>query len=136
MANREKIEEAFGEKHFAGKIGCRIVSVAPEEAVCQLDITDQHLNATANVQGGVIYTLGDFTFAVAANAFGKVTVTLNSSISYLHAAQGTRLYATARQVSRSQRICVYDVKIADETGIHVAQMTVTGYVKNRENGMA
>ncbi len=136
MANMERILQAFGEKHFAGKIGCQIVSVVPEESVCRLQITEQHLNATGNVQGGVIFTLGDFAFAVAANAFGKVTVTLNSSISYLRAAKGTELLATAKQVSRSNRICVYEVDIRDNTDVHVAQMTITGYVKEKENGMA
>ena len=136
MVNMERIHQAFGEKHFAGKIGCEIISVTPEKTVCRLRVTDQHANATGNVQGGVIFTLGDFTFAVAANAFGKVTVTLNSSISYLKAARGTELLATAEQITRSSRVCVYEVKIIDNLGTHVAQMTVTGYVKETDNGMA
>ena len=87
-------------------------------------------NAGGAVQGGAIFTLADFAFAVAANSLGKMTVSVNNSISFISASKGKKLIAKATRLSNSKRLCFYNVSVTDDTGALIADMSVTGYIKD------
>ena len=118
--------EMFERDRFVKLVGIKIASVTENGAVCTLDAVDSHLNANDGVQGGAIYTLADFAFAVAANAGGVVTPTLNSSISYIRAARCGMLTATATPVHSGRTTCVYTVNVTDEQGKLIAVGNFTG----------
>ena len=48
-----------------------------------MEIKDFHKNALDGVQGGAIFTLADFAFAVASNQDGAATVSLSNNITCL-----------------------------------------------------
>jgi len=95
-------------------------------AVCRMALTPAHMNAGGAPQGGAIFTLADFTFAVASNSSGSYIVSIGCSISFMNAARGKVLYAKAVRRSQSRRISYYDVELQTP----VAKMSVTGYNKN------
>lgn len=99
-------------------------------AVCKMALTPAHMNAGGAPQGGAIFTLADFTFAVASNSSGSYIVSIGCSISFMNAARGKVLYAKAVRRSQSRRISYYDVEVYDELQTPVAKMSVTGYNKN------
>ena len=73
MKSLTEIQEAFSHDRFAtNQANIRIVSAQPDFAVCEMPITPEHLNARGTVMGGAIFTLADFTAAVAAKAFSAV----------------------------------------------------------------
>ena len=92
------------------------------------------------VQGGALYTLADFCFAVAANA-GSITatgqpntVTLSANITYLRPARiGEKLIATARRVRSGRTTCYYEVNVAAESDTEkiIAAVTVSGVSPHR-----
>lgn len=125
----EKVAERFREDRFATNIGCKIEKVEDGYAVCSLALNETHLNAAGTVMGGVIFTLADFTFAVAANWNRGLTVSQNCSISYLGVAKGTRLLAEARLQKDGRSIAYYSVDIIDDHGNIVAIMSVNGFKK-------
>lgn len=129
MVNLEKIRTFFEQDRYAMHTGIEIFDVGDGEARCGFSIGPGHKNAGNAVQGGAIFTLADFAFAVAANAQGKLTVSVNNTISFLKPAKGKELVATAKRISASQRICFYEVTVTDELGTLVATMSVTGYIK-------
>ena len=59
--------EFFKNDKFAASTGVEILSVETGRAVCALEISQGHVNSDGFVQGGVIFTLADSAFAVAAN---------------------------------------------------------------------
>jgi len=77
--------------------------------------------------GGVIFTLGDFAFAVASNNVHMTTVGQHVSISYLSGSRGKRLFARARCRKDGKTTCVYNIDISDDLGRDVAQFIGTGY---------
>ena len=81
-----------------------------------MDIEDKLLNAMDSVHGGAIFTLADFTFAVAANFGGNSTVTQSASISYIRAGKGKILYAEAKKVNETKSTCVYKIEITEVKG--------------------
>lgn len=125
----QKVSERFREDHFASHIGCKIEKVDDGYAVCSLALNETHLNAAGTVMGGVIFTLADFTFAVAANWNRTLTVSQSSSISFLGVARGKKLLAEARLVKEGRRIAYYSVDLIDDCGNIVAIATINGFKK-------
>lgn len=97
-------------------------------AKCSMEIQPRHCNALGIPMGGVVFTLADFAFAVAANQEGRDVVTQASQITFLKPAKGKYLTAIANQVKDGKRICFYEVKVTDDLGNDVAFVTINGYV--------
>lgn len=123
----EEAREYFAGDRFATKVtGIEILEKTDGRAVCSLKLTDEHRNALGAVMGGAIYTLCDFAFAVATNDKEKHTVTAVSQISYLSAAKGNTLTATAEPVKDGKRSCFYEIKVTDDLGVMVAIAMTNG----------
>lgn len=125
--------EIFKNDRFAiGRCGARIESITENEVICSMDITEEHLNAAGTVMGGAIFTLADFTFAIAAN-FRKpgVTVTLDSHICYLGIAKGTQLIAKSHCIRQGRSSAFYEIQITDDQNTQVAKVTLTGHTKSK-----
>lgn len=126
------IDEAyamFSNDRFAVDIcGAKIKEITDDQVTCTMEITPKHLNAAGTVMGGAIFTLADFTFAVAANFHKKLTVSLDSSICYLGTAKGTELIASSRCIKEGKTTCFYDIYISDDLGTPVAKVSMTGYI--------
>lgn len=128
-----KAKEIFSNDIFASETtGIEILAAEPGYAKCRLEIEKKHLNALNSVMGGVIFTMADYAFAIAANIGGDIVVTINSQISYLGSAKGKELYADARPVKVGRSTCVYNIDIRDELDTQVACVSVTGFVKSKQ----
>lgn len=109
--------------------GIEIVAVDEEYAKCSLVLEKKHQNAANAVMGGVIFTLADFTFAVAANAGNPLTVSLCSQINFIAPAKGTILFAEAKCIKTGKTTCFYEVEVKDNSDNIVAIVTSTGFRK-------
>lgn len=122
-------------KEFAGDIyatqttGIAIEAADRNYARCSLEITDSHRNAAGVVMGGAIFTLADFTFAVAANSDAMNTMSLTSEISYLSAARQGILTAEAKCDHSGRNTCHFTVTVSDDSGKTVAIVSTTGFRK-------
>lgn len=106
--------------------GIEIDAVGEKYAKCSLKLNESHLNATGQVMGGALFTLADFTFAVAANFKQSVTVTTVSQISYLGPVKGDVLYSESKLLKDGKRNCFYQILITDNLGTEVAIVSVNG----------
>lgn len=131
MVDLDAVKKFFEKDRFAAECGIAIISANKGEAVCEMRVADRHLNAGDVVQGGAIFTLGDFAYAIASNCDGTLSVTLDNNISFIAPAKGKYLRAHAIERASSNRLCFYDVMIADDQDTLVAKMTVTGYKKGK-----
>jgi acyl-CoA thioesterase len=126
--NTEMIKFTENDK-FAAYVGIKLIEVNPGYAVAQLEIADNHMNGVGMVQGGAIFTLADYAFAVASNSKGIVTVGINANISYFKSPQGKLLTAKATEISSHKKLCGYNVDIYDENSDLIARFSGTGYIK-------
>jgi len=106
-----------------------IERVNDAEAVVKAKIGKEHLNANGSVQGGMLYTLADFAFALLGNYLHPYTVTQSGQISYLRPAICDELIATARELERAGHTSVSDVVITDDNGKTVCVCRFSGFVK-------
>ena len=129
MIDIEKLRTFFLKDRYAMFSQIMIEQVTEEETICSMNIEDMHLNAGDLIQGGAIFTLADFAFAVAANARGKMTVSLDSHITFIKAGKGKKLIAKAKPVSLGNKIVTYQIDVFDEQDERISMMTVNGYQK-------
>jgi acyl-CoA thioesterase len=122
------LQRFFRRDRFAAGAGIRLVDCGPGRAVARLRLMPRHLNGVDVAQGGAIFTLADFAFAVACNTAGPVALAIDVTISFLAATTGGTLTATATEVSRSARLSRVEVEVCDAAGARVALFHGTAYV--------
>ena len=129
--NLTEVRERFQDDRYAVMSGAQIDEVGEGYAKCSLKIESMHLNAVGTVMGGVMFTLADFAFAVAANwNQEKPCVSLSSSISFLGVPKGEYLIAKANVKKDGRTTCYYEVTVTDEQEHIVASVTINGFKKN------
>ena len=122
-----KLKEFFKDDTLAVTMGIEIVSASFEKTICSMVVGDNFLNARGGVHGGTIYSLADYTFAVASNLGGKLSVTLDASVTYFRPAKDRKLVATATLVSSTKHTCNYNIAITDGQDRLVATVVMNGY---------
>ncbi len=127
MTDVERARAFFSADHFAMGMGIQIDEVEEGLARCSLSVSQRHMNADGHVMGGVIFTLADFAFAVAANLNRPATVTLSSQVTFLCPPVGGSLTAEAKRLRQGRRTCYYEVKVLDAVDTVVAVVGVTGF---------
>lgn len=115
------VRELFGRDRFAKLLGIELLEVSEGRAKSKMELREEHLNGVDIVQGGVIFTLADFTLAAAANSHGRVAVVINASISFVKAAQLGILFAEATESSRNNKTATYNVAICNANKELVAE---------------
>ena len=96
--------------------------IAPGEATLSMTITAAMSNGHGNCHGGYMFTLADSAFAFACNSYNQLAVAQHCSITYLIPGRiGDRLTARAVEVSRRGRSGIYDIRITNQNGDHVAE---------------
>jgi acyl-CoA thioesterase len=105
---------------FAREVGVELLDVSQGHAKVKLDLTDKHRNSFGTVHGGVVFTVADVAFAIAANSHGTVAMAINVSISYLKAVTEGTLYAEANEISRNPKLSTYAVDVTNEVGERIA----------------
>lgn len=124
------------EDKFALYIGAEITDIGEGCATARLSIKDFLLNGVKVVQGGAIFTLGDFVFAAASNSFGTRSASTSCQIHYLRPGSGKELLATAKSIHHGKKTCLYDVEIHNDAGKLVAKMSISGFLFEGESVLA
>ncbi len=128
----EKYKKFFRADRFSGLTGIEILGARPGYAKTMIHIGEQHLNGAGVLHGGMIFTLADFAVAVASNSYGYVTLSVNASVSFFAGCDSGIVIAEAKEISRSNKLCTYDVNVYDESGKLLANTKVTSYITPKE----
>jgi len=94
-------------------LGMEIVDIKAGHATLAMTIQPHMVNGHGIAHGGFIFTLADSTFAFACNSHNERTVAAQGAITFIRPGKlGDRLVAVAREVSRSGRSGIYDVRVS------------------------
>lgn len=122
-------KEYFKNDKFALQNGVELLEVNSGYAKARMQITPMHLNAGGVCQGGAIFTLADFAFAVASNSHSQLTFSINSSINFFKSETLGWLYAEAREVFNHKKLSNCEVEVRNEAGELIATFNGTGFRK-------
>jgi acyl-CoA thioesterase len=94
-------------------LGVEIVDVKAGQATLSMTIQPHMANGHKIAHGGFIFMLADSAFAYAYNSRNERTVATQGAITFIRPGRlGDRMIAVAREVSRSGRSGVYDVRVS------------------------
>lgn len=116
MADKKEITGLMGRDAYAELTGLEIIRAEAGNAEVRLPVTPDILNGHGNVHGGALYTLADYTSAVASNLFGTPTIAANGSISYLKPVRSGYVTARAKTVKAGKRMNFQVVELYDAEG--------------------
>lgn len=114
---------------FLKHLGVQVEIASAEYTRVRLEENNLHINVWGAAHGGIICTLVDAAFGIAAND-GQATavVTLTSSVEFLRAGLKWPLFAEARRTRLGRRILNYDVKVLNGEESIIAHALVSGYL--------
>jgi acyl-CoA thioesterase len=100
-------------------LGMEILQIKAGEAVLAMTVEPHMVNGHGIAHGGFIFTLADSAFAFACNSHNERAVAAQGNISFIRPGKlGDRLVATAREISRTGRSGIYDIRVTvDGTAI-------------------
>ena len=116
-------DDAMWEQDNASRgLGMRIEDVGPGWARLSMTVRDDMTNGRKICHGGFILTLADSAFAFACNSHNQNTVAQQCAVTFLApVGAGERLMAEAREINRSGRSGIYDIRINRAGGETVAE---------------
>jgi acyl-CoA thioesterase len=105
--------EAMWKEDDASKgLGMKILQVSVGQATLSMAIGAHMVNGQRIAHGGFIFTLADSAFAFACNTYNERVVAAQGNITFVRPAKlGDLLVAQAREVLRSGRSGIYDVRV-------------------------
>ncbi len=110
-----ELAEHLKNDRFADHIGIERFLCDDGTWSVRLTIAEQHLNGIGVAQGGAIFTLADYAFAIASNTDGRTSTGLQTGISYIAPAPlGSVLVARIKEISRRKTISIYQIEVRDE----------------------
>jgi acyl-CoA thioesterase len=99
-------------------LGMEILAVRAGEAVLAMTVKPHMVNGQRIAHGGFIFLLADSAFAFACNSRNDKAVAAQCDISFVRPGKlGDRLVATAREISRSGRSGIYDVRVTSNDDV-------------------
>ena len=103
-----------------------------QDNYCKLEgtIDETSLNPYGIVHGGYIFGLADTAGGIAISTTGRVAVTTNSSILFLHKADCNKLIAIAKVIKVGKELANCEVDIYDENNNMIAKVLLEYFFIN------
>ena len=116
---------------FSRWLGVEVIDVRPSGATVRMEVRPEMQNGFGVCHGAIPFALADSALAFASNTHGKITLSIENSITYPKAiAVGDVLTATADEESATKRLAFYRVAVERGTDV-VALFRGTVYRTNQ-----
>lgn len=103
-------------------LGMTIEAVGAGWARISMTVRADMTNGHKICHGGYIFTLADSTFAFACNSYNQYAVAQHCAVSFLAPVyEGERLTAEAREIHKSGRSGIYDIRVTRADGETIAE---------------
>ena len=122
------IDHLLSNDRFSAWLGIELLEFAEGTCKISMVIRDEMLNGFDIVHGGVTFAFADSALAVASNGYNQLSVALETSMSFTSPAKkGDTLIAEATEISRTNKIGVYNIHITNQDQVTVGQFKGTVY---------
>lgn len=109
--------------------GMRIVDTREGYAELAMYIGPEYGNTYGVCHGGIVFSLADMCFGLAANSYNERCVTASAEIQYISPGNvGKDMTAIATETWRSARSAIYDVHVRNADGETAALVRVRGRI--------
>lgn len=120
------LQEYFKNDPFANMIGMQLLEAGHGHAKATLHLKPEHQNAAGRTEGGVLFSLADFTLAAAANSHGILSLSLSANITFLKGSgTGDTLFAEAHERHLGRTTGCYQIDVTNQHGELIATFEST-----------
>lgn len=127
------VNRMFEQDWFSQWLGIERVAVLPGSCVLRMTIRKEMLNGFSIAHGGITYSLADSALAFAANSDGRRSVSVETSVSHTEPLmEGDEITATAAELSKTNKIAIYNVTVVNQHGRTVALFKGTVYRTSKD----
>lgn len=127
------VNKMYQNDPFSKWLGIELVEVLPAKCVLKMTVREEMLNGHGTAHGGITYSFADSALAFASNSHGRASVSIETSISHTQPLRaGDVIIASAEEVSLSNKIGVYHIKVTNQAGVTVALFKGTVYRTSKE----
>jgi len=125
---RQAIFRRVEQEPFARKFNLKLIDLDAGRSKVSMVFTPDMENMFGKAHGGALFALIDEAFETASNSHGTIAVALNMDISYLASPRpGATLTAEAREINRTDKTAVYDIKVTEGEGRLIASCQALVY---------
>lgn len=118
---------------FSKWLGIEVLEAANGKAKVKMKVRKEMLNGFNICHGGIAFSLADSAMAFASNSEGKLSLSIDNSITYHEKiVEGDVLLASAEEISSGNKVSVYHVIITNNVRVHVAHFRGIVYKTGRE----
>jgi len=119
---------------FSRWLGVEVLDIGPGTCTLRMTVRAEMLNGFGVAHGGIVFSVADSAFAFACNTHGRVTVSIENSITYPAAIREEDvLTAVAREEAASERLGYYRVDVTRQGGELVGLFRGTAYRTLKEH---
>ena len=118
---RAAIFKQVEQEPFARKFNLQLIALEDGYSKVSMVFTPEMENIFGKAHGGAVFALIDEAFETAGNSHGTIAVALNMNISYLSSPTlGATLTAEAREINRTKKTALYEIKVTEDSGKFIA----------------
>jgi acyl-CoA thioesterase len=122
------VDRMYNNDPFSQWLGIERIEDGAGRSVLRMTIREEMLNGFDIAHGGITYALADSALAFASNGHGRMSVSVETSISHTESLKlGDVITATAEEMSISNKIGVYHITIRRQDEKVVALFKGTVY---------
>jgi acyl-CoA thioesterase len=134
MSSSKKIVgKMYENDSFSQWLGIEILETAAGSCKLKMSVREEMCNGFGIIHGGVTFSFADSALAFAANAYGRLSVALECSISYPKPVNvGDTLFAEATEVSLLNKIGIYNIPVSNQDGDLVGVFKGSVYRTSKE----
>jgi acyl-CoA thioesterase len=112
---RRVFDRMYAHDAFSQWLGIELITVGEGAAALSMTVRPDMLNGFAVAHGAITYALADSAFAFACNSFGRISVSVETSITHTQAVRvGDVLTAEAALITQSNKIGTYQVTVFNQ----------------------
>lgn len=127
------VQRMYDNDWFSQWLGIEPVEVKPGTCTLRMTVRKEMLNGFGIAHGGITYSLADSALAFASNGHGRMSVSVETSISHTESLkEGDIITAVAEEKSISNKIGVYHITVTNQHNKTVALFKGTVYRTSKD----
>ncbi|MDG2370633.1 MAG: hotdog fold thioesterase [Flavobacteriales bacterium] len=131
-APKDIVLKMLKEDHFSKWLNLELMAISKGSCTLSMKVTKIMLNGFQIAHGGICYSLADSCLAFAANSYGFISYSINTSIKHLvKVNEGDTLIATSKEKHLSNKNIKYEISIENQLNELVAVFTGEAHVSSR-----
>ncbi len=133
MDAKNIVSKMLAEDKFSAWLGIEPLLIEEGHCILRMKVRKEMVNGFGIAHGGIAFSFADSALAFASNAYGRLSVALECSISFAIAVQvHDELICEAKELSLTNKTATYHIEIANQKKEKVAFFKGTVYRTSKE----